>query len=121
MPLFYHGPPGGPDKLYLKVLERSPEFSVDDEVRLHDQPGHHFHFGELGEFEIGGKKLTVRLWSVKPTPWLDSQATTYVEIPEVNAIVLITFSAGRDDGGRIVTRPAQQEILASLTIIPKPY
>ncbi|MCA9135280.1 MAG: hypothetical protein KDB00_00940 [Planctomycetales bacterium] len=120
MPIYYHGPPGGPDKLYLQILERFPGFCLDGEVKKHDRPGHHFRFGELGDLEVEGKIFRARLWSVKMSPWLDPQATTYLDLPDVDAIVTITFSAWQDEKHKIVTRPAQRSLLSSLTILPKP-
>ncbi|MCA9128162.1 MAG: hypothetical protein KDB22_13805 [Planctomycetales bacterium] len=118
-PLYFHGPPGGPDFLYIQVIQSQPssqQFSLDAEVYKHDLPGRHFELGPTGEFDLGGSKRPTRLWSIKYTPWLDSRASTFLEVPSASAIVLITFSAWMDANHNIVTRDMQRLILRTLTI-----
>lgn len=123
MPLSYSGPPGGPDSLRVQVVYQPPgsaPFSLDDEIRKHDQPGQKFVLGAVGEFDIGGQKRAVRCWSIKPTPWLDSLATAAIPVPMANAIVLVTFTAWRDADGRLTTHFAQRAILDSLAVVSRP-
>lgn len=53
-PLYYSGPPGGPDHLSVQVLRRAPgeaPFSLQDEVRKNDRPGRNFD-GEAPQFAL---------------------------------------------------------------------
>lgn len=121
--LRYHGPPGGPDGLSVDIVRHAPgsaPFSLDAEIKKNDLPGKNFELGGMGEFEIAGCMRPVRCWSIKPTPWLDAQATAFIAVPELTATVLISFTAWMDDKKRIKTHDIQRLILNSLTLTPKP-
>ncbi|MCA9192443.1 MAG: hypothetical protein KDB03_11800 [Planctomycetales bacterium] len=122
-PLYFSGPPGGPDFLYLQVIENPLDcdpFSLDAEVLKHDRPGQNFKIGEASQLEIAGEKRLARCWSIHVTPWLDARATAFIAVPESQAIVLITFSAWTDAENNIVTHHIQRMILNTLTITPRP-
>lgn len=121
-PLYYCGPPGGPDHLSVQVLRRVPgeaPFSLHDEVKKNDRPGRHFVLGAADEWVVGGENRPVLAWSIKETPWLDARATTFVAIPALNATVVITFTAWHDPAKGLVTHASQERILASLSLTPR--
>lgn len=121
--LCYRGPPGGPDGLSLKIIQHahgSAPFSLDAEVKKNDLPGQNFVLGDTGEFDVAGCKRPVRCWSIKPTPWLDAQATAFIAVPELNTTILISFTAWMDDRNKINAHDIQRLILNTLTITPKP-
>lgn len=121
-PLYYCGPPGGPDHLSVQVLRHSSgdtPFSLQDEVRKNDRAGRNFVLGVAGEFVVGGEKWPVLSWSVKETPWLDACATTFVSIAALDASVVINFTAWHDPARGLVTHASQNRILESLKLTPR--